>query len=275
MKKQILTIALNLMLILTACPAVMAKAIRPINPVEKKPLLLIDSMSIENTPVILTKNDGSWLCEIEEPITDGKTTLEKGTTINTLPSNTLEKMISTADTNKPANFYIWATITKYKDKNYIFPAYFIPLTVENPNITAFKETLAPKEMPREKLWKESVEIPEDVKKMLNPEKVVNLAQLKKAITAKKDFLLISRTGFIKKTKQGSFIFSLDAIGQNIQDMDFEILPNQILENIESKNSNFPSPKRYDISGLITNFNNTHYLLLQNASIAYSQGNFPR
>jgi hypothetical protein len=122
--------------------------------------------------------------------------------------------------------------------------------------------------------KEESIIPADIMKKLRPKRVVNLAKLKKMVEVEGDVTLTGRTGFVVGDEKAK-IFSIDAIGRNIEDISFALLPCQVLEHTEQKLAENALRQRYKVAGTVTKYKGRYYLLLQRAVRTYSHGNFAR
>jgi hypothetical protein len=90
-----------------------------------------------------------------------------------------------------------------------------------------------------------------------------------------DSVYVDRTGFLVKKDDGRFIFVPDALGRNVQNLSFHLLPCTILELTELKQDAVPDKERFKIAGIITKYKGDNYLLLDKATRAYSYGNFGR
>jgi hypothetical protein len=90
-----------------------------------------------------------------------------------------------------------------------------------------------------------------------------------------DSVYVDRTGFIVKKDDGQFVFVPDALGRNVQNISFHLLPCANLELTELKQAAEPDKVRFKIAGIITNYKGNNYLLLDKATRAYSYGNFGR
>ena len=109
---------------------------------------------------------------------------------------------------------------------------------------------------------------------LRPKRVVNLAKLKKVVEVEGDVTLANRTGFVAGDERAK-AFKIDALGRNIEDISFELLPCETLEYTERKIAENDLRQRYKVAGIITKYKGRFYLLLQRAVRTYSHGNFAR
>lgn len=97
----------------------------------------------------------------------------------------------------------------------------------------------------------------------------------KATQLKQDSILADRTALLSTNDDGQTVFVLDAIGRNLQQTSFRLLPCQALEYAQAKQSEEPDQLRFKIAGIITKYKGQNYLLLQRAILIYSHQNFGR
>ncbi|MHC4657178.1 MAG: hypothetical protein ACYS91_19500, partial [Planctomycetota bacterium] len=81
-----------------------------------------------------------WFFEFDSNVSDGRGLIKAGTRLELLPSSVLERMIADANNGSDASYRLGGRITQYRDKNFIFPTYFLPLakTKEQPSSTSQK-----------------------------------------------------------------------------------------------------------------------------------------
>ena len=92
---------------------------------------------------------------------------------------------------------------------------------------------------------------------------------------KPDYILADRTALLAKQNDSQFVFTLDALGRNVQQVSLRLLPCEALELTERKQSTVPEPLRFKIAGIMTEYKGSSYLLLQKATRVYSHENFDR
>jgi hypothetical protein len=174
----------------------------------------------------------------------------------------------------PQNIRLSATVTKYRGQNFLFPTHFL-LTSSAEQITppVEKTGSADQNKTEDKPAQDSI-IPPDVMEKLKPRHRPLPIQAKQIIQADADSILPSRTGFVKIDKQNK-TFSIDALGRNVENINFQLLPCQSLERLENKIAQSPYRQRYRLAGIITKYKNNYYLLPQQATRTYNHGNFTR
>ncbi len=240
-----------------------------------KPSLLKDSFVLAGVNGKLIWQAEKWYFQLYSDLSDGRSTVKAGRSIELLASSTLAKMIPETKKAKPVSYKLWGRIVKYQGLNFIFPAYFLPLREVETNTHAPQGQKTPAKLVDPEP-KDSITIPKDVMQMLKPQRVVNLAQLEQALASGKDSILVGRSGFIAKQSDGDLsIFRINAMGRNIENLSFELLPCQVLEKIEQEQASYPDKLHYKIAAILTTYQGRHYLLLQRATRIYSYGNFQK
>ncbi len=242
----------------------------------KKILPLRDGFELKSAEGLLSKDAKTqkWFFSADADISDGRAIVKTGQAIEMLPSSTLEKMTADMEKDLSIPVRLWARVTKYHDRNFLFPTYFVPMSKTT-------EEQKPKPKPAEDKQDEpAIEpqedsiIPADIMEKLRPKRVVNLAKLKKVVEVEGDVTLANRTGFVAGD-EGPKAFKIDALGRNIEDISFELLPCETLEYTERKIAENALRKRYKVAGTVTKYKGRFYLLLQRAVRTYSHGNFAR
>ncbi len=74
---------------------------------------------------------------------------------------------------------------------------------------------------------------------------------------------------------GSWVFIPYTLGWNVSDVRYELLPCTALEETLRRQKAALDPMRFNVAGLVTEFQGKKYLLLQRAIIVYNYGNFGR
>jgi hypothetical protein len=223
----------------------------------------------------VTHSENKWFLELDSDVTDDTATLKTGTSLQLLPSMTLEKLAADMEKRPNTDYRLWARVTKYKNENFIFPIYFLPLSKPEqpkpvePNQPQPQQSKLTINEPNDKLA-----IPEEIIARLSPKKILRTEQLRTGLELKQDSIIANRTGFIRDSgPDASFV--LDALGRNVQQLSFRLLPCQVLELAQKKQVASPDPIRFKIAAIVTKYKDQHYLLLQRATRIYSHQNFPR
>ena len=239
--------------------------------------LIRDGFVLEGVDGKLTATDVNdvWFFEIASAVTDYRGTIKARQTVRLLPSRALERMTTGYKKDDNNLYRIWALVTKYKGKNFIFVEYFLP-------VTEVKTTAAESDEPNTvKITNKTEIIPPEVMKILKPDRVVDvkkIPKLQQTLNRQHEYELDSvfadRIGYITgDPKTGKSYLSLDAIGWNVDGKSFELLPCRFVEEAEKAQQFEPDPLRYKVMGILTEYKNKRYLLLQRATRIYSHGNF--
>ncbi|OHB60273.1 MAG: hypothetical protein A2167_02265 [Planctomycetes bacterium RBG_13_46_10] len=246
-------------------------------------------------------NDG-WFFEFDSAVL-GSSKITGLTKLELLPSSTLERMIADANTSSTMSYRLWASVTKYKGRNFILPTRFlpfmefkkIPLASASPTESGTTPTTGagakpevqpaqkePEEMndelgiPKEILEKlEAGSISPSARRGLLDEPARPIAGRQTKI--KQDFILTNRIGFLVKKEDGSMAFNLDALGLSAGSTTgtFKLLPCQVLELTERLQAAEADRVRFKIAGIVTEYQGEGFLLLHRAIRVYNHGNFGR
>jgi hypothetical protein len=245
-----------------------------------------------------------WFFEFSTDVNDYRGRASAGTRLELLASSELEKMIADVNERSAASYRLWGWITKYKGRNFIFPNYFFPLgKLSRPQPQTPSKASQKVQRPTEGLSiKESKQqpdisepndvlaIPQEIIEKLNagrivrPEKLGRTPKTKKGVSdsasekkaqLQQDSILADRTAFLSKQDDGRLVFVLDAFGRNVRPVSLRLLPCEVLEMAEQRQSAVPEPVRFKIAGIITKYKGENYLLPQKATRVYSHQNFDR
>ena len=121
---------------------------------------------------------------------------------------------------------------------------------------------------------ESNPIPEEIIAKLSTRKILRTEQLRTPLQLKQDSIIADRSGFLRDSGRDAG-FVLDALGRNVQQLSFRLLPCQVLELAQLKDARSPEPIRFKISAIVTKYKDQNYLLLQRATRTYGHQNFPK
>jgi hypothetical protein len=229
-----------------------------------------DGFSLTGIDGELSNNEGKWFFEFDSEVSDGVGQIDAGEAIELLPSTALEKIIDDAQRRSEASYRLWGHVTKYKDKNFIFPIYFLP-------ISSTEDVNKPGEPQKAKIAvnepNDELAMPEEIVSKLKNRRVLRQEQLQVGLQLKQDYVLADRTAILVKRADGQAEVILDAIGRNIPQISIRLLPCEVLELAQQVQSIEPDPVHFKIAGIITQYKGEYYLLLQKAIRAYSHENF--
>ncbi len=233
---------------------------------------LRDGFGLTGVDGELSSTGDKWFFKFDSEVSDDVGQIDAGAVVELLPSTALEKITADAGKRTEASYRLWGNVTKYNGKNYIFPIYFLPVSpIESPAQVqeSSKNKIAINE-PNDELA-----MPEEIVKKLKNRRVLRNEQVKEGMQLKQDSILAGRTALLSKRADGQNEVVLDAIGRNIPQISFRLLPCEVLERAQAEQSIEADPVRFKIAGILTQYKGEHYLLLQKAIQAYSHGNFGR
>ncbi len=240
----------------------------------QKTIPLRDGFSLTGVDGKLSTTDNKWFFEFDEDISDGVGQIDAGAVIELLPSTALEKITADAQKRAEANYRLWGNVTKYRGSNFIFPIYFLPISAadkpERSSTSQRQKTRITINEPNDALA-----IPEEIVGKLKNRRILRREEVKPGLQLKQDSILADRTALLDNRADGQSEVILDAIGRNIPQISFRLLPCEVLERAQGEQSIEPDPVRFKIAGILTQYKGEYYLLLQKAIRAYSHGNFGR
>jgi hypothetical protein len=231
-----------------------------------------------------------WFYEFATEVNDLRVKAPAGTTLELLPSSTLEKLIADVNERSENTYRLFGWATKYRGANFIFPNYFLPVSTiikqqpltdqrseEDARSTPGKE---PEQQPVVNDPNDLLAIPKEIMERLSPGRIIRPQNPGQKLSTKKidlerDTVLADRSAFLVKQNDGRLTFVLDAFGRSVRPVSLRLLPCEALELTEFRQSAIPEPVRFKIAGIVTEYKGEKYLLLHKATRVYSHGNFAR
>ena len=227
--------------------------------------------------LIQTEAD-KWAFEFESAVNVGEAEIKAGQTLEMLGSATLEKMILDAKERSDAMFRIWAKVTKFEGKNYLFAVYYLSLRKINRPAEEKGQNEANDVTQAVNAPNDVVNIPPEIVALLKTSEVLPTteAQATRAeeLQLKQDTIFANRAGRVT-VKNGDYIFEADAFGRGVDKFTIKLLPCQKLEEAILQVRSESNPVRFNVAGILTKYKGEQYLLLQKATRMYSYGNFGR
>ncbi|MGA2069793.1 MAG: hypothetical protein ABSG97_00440 [Sedimentisphaerales bacterium] len=219
-----------------------------------------------------------WAFEFESAANIGGVEIKAGQTLEMLGSATLEKMAADAKERTESMFRMWAKVTKFEGKNYLFAVYYLPLhkidqptgeAAKNEPNSATQVVNSPNDV---------VQIPAEIVALLRQSEVLPTteAQATRAeeLQLKQDTIFANKTGRVE-IKNGGYVFEADALGRGVEKFTIKLLPCEKLEDAMTQVRSESNPVRFNVAGILTKYKGEQYLLLQKATRMYSYGNFGR
>jgi hypothetical protein len=248
--------------------------------------LIPDGTVLQAVDGTLTRSDSNdlWFFQFSRDVNDVGGALPAGSQLEVLPSSILHDMIADANDRLLPRYRLSALVTRYRGTNYLFPSYYLPLS-------KLKDANEPQPLKGVQEGAELVpdaglesggalEIPEEVLDQMRTRRQARGPQRKEtdetvaAETGRRarTHVLVDRVGFIEFI-QGYPVFVPDGFGWNVSETRYELLPCNALEQAERRLAAFPQPIRFNVAGLVTEYQGKKYLLLQRAIRVYNYGNF--
>ncbi len=244
------------------------------------PILLREGFVYKGVSGLITfdKENGKWFFAADSNVNDTRKTITAGTKIELLKTGTLEQVIKYSEKNAPPlPVRLWAKVTRYDDRNYLFAVYFITMSGKVSDEVVENTTEPEQEQAAEEAASdpnESSIIPANIMKMLKPKRVVSLTKMRQVIQTEGNVVLVGRTGFVALSNGGK-TFEIDGLGRKIDGASFVLLPCEALQRTELAMSIGLTRQRYRVAGEVTKYNDKYYILLQRVVRTYSHGNFVR
>ena len=247
----------------------------------------------------------TWLFELTMDVKTPDYRLPAGTRFVLLPSAALGRLADDVNDRSAPRYRLSARVTRYQGKNFLFPTYYLPLSkfkdAKSPEDGGQKtEDGSPKsEIRNPKLNEPELAIPPEVLEQLKKQRPLrgprrSAETEKKPVPESPDRVLVDGVGRIESCRVGShptrppdhsaqnawvenppYVFVPYALGWNLGDVCYELLPCAALEQVLQKHKQVLDPIRFSVAGLVTEFKGKKYLLLQRAVVVYNYGNFGR
>lgn len=247
----------------------------------------------------------TWLFELTMDVKTPDYRLPVGTRFVLLPSATLGRLVADVNDRFAPRYRLSARVTRFQEKNYLYPTYYLPLS-------KFKDDKSPEDagqrtegngpkpksaIPDPQSVVPELAIPPEVLEQLKKQRP--LRGPRKATEAQKppvqvplERVLVNCVGRIGNSQfsalssrsstvngqlstANSWVFLPYALGWNLNNIRYELLPCTALEEALQKQAQVLDPIRFNVAGLVTEFRGKKYLLLQRAIIVYNYGNFGR
>jgi hypothetical protein len=251
-------------------------ALKPNLKAEPAEVRMSEGFFLDGIEGILQKDtDQQWSFLPQQKISlTEKRDFPEGKSLPMLPSSVLEQMVQMAE-GQPLHVRLWALATQYRQDNYLYAVYFMPLKGSAPKTKTQASTQAKEDQPVEQqtpVEEEESIIPMDILAQIKSDTAPDLQRFQKVAEVTGDTNLIGRAGYLQESGN-RFIFVPDAFGQNVNFSQYMLLPAATLESAEKKMQKTPGRQRYTVSGLVTMFDGKPYLLLRRAERTFTHGNF--
>jgi hypothetical protein len=234
----------------------------------------------------------TWLLELTTEVKTPEYRLPTGARFVLLPSGTLSQLVADVNDRVAPRYRLSARVTLYRGKNYLLPFYYLPLS-------KFKDDKSPEDgeqktedsganrkskIENQKSEGSELVIPPEVLERLQKQRPLRgprRSTERKPIPAAAEQVLVDCVGRIENAPRSperrdqDYIFVPYGLGWNISDVRYNLLPCTALEEALRRQKGALDPIRFNVAGLVTEFQGKKYLLLQRAIVVYNYGNFGR
>jgi hypothetical protein len=243
---------------------------------QTSPGVLPDGSPLKGVEGRLSKSGDRWLFELGTAVRQGPTLLDRGPTLEVLPSAVLEALVA----GPPDRVRLSGQVQTYRGRNYVFVTSFAPLAAADAN-TAPLPPPGPARDPNQASGPppggkaDPLAIPESIQKKLAAYQATRQRSAKPApVAAAIPQVVVDEVGLIVHGQERTF-FVTDSLGQNAMPRVFDLLPCGTLESMEHVQSQAAEPVRFRVAGLVTEYQGRSCLLLHRAVREHDYGNFGR
>lgn len=229
----------------------------------------------------------TWLFELTMEVKAPEYRLPAGTRFVLLPSVTLGRLVADVNDRVAPRYRLTARVTLYRGKNYLFPTYYLPLSKfkddkspeEGEQRPEAGKPSPPSETRKPKPNEPELAVPPEVLEKLKKQRPLRGPRRgaeteTKPVPESVEQVLVDCVGRIE-SRAGRYVFVPYALGWNVGDVRYELLPCTALEEALRRQKGALDPIRFNVAGLVTEFQGKKYLLLQRAIVVYNYGNFGR
>lgn len=223
--------------------------------------------------VVTTDANDVRLFELAADVNNVSGRIPAGTRFTLLPSTVLEDLIADANDRQAPRYRLSATVTRYEGRNFLFPTYFLPLSKLKDAERAARDPNAGGRLD----VRPDLTIPPEVLEKLQSQPGRTRRDEQRGTSSRRKLfgrILLDRVGrVVAPARPGqAAVFVPYALGWNLAETHYELLPCTTLENVLERQAAAPEPIRFQVAGMVTQFQGKEYLLLQRAIRAYSYGN---
>ncbi len=231
--------------------------------------------AVDGRVVHVDAND-TWLFELAADVNRVDVNVPAGTRFPLLPSAVLERLIADVNERSVPTYRLSVRVTQYEGKNFLFPTYFLPLS-KLKDASAPPDTAEPAEADVGQVDPD-LPVPEAVlekfashRPIRGPRREPTDSEPASPVLGR---MLVNRVGMIEAERE-RLTFIPYALGWNIGDIRYELLPCHALEQAIRMQEQTVEPIRFNVVGLVAEFKGGTFLLLQRAIPVYNYDNFGR
>ncbi|MBM4024441.1 MAG: hypothetical protein FJ280_03420 [Planctomycetes bacterium] len=238
----------------------------------------------------------TWLFELAAEVKTATYRLPAGTQFVLLPSATLGQLIADVNERQAPRYRLSARVAQFRGRNFLLPTYWLPLSrfKDDPGPEA-GDPHAPPAVRDPQLGDPNLAVPPEVLERLKKQRPLRGPRRSiEAPTAPApvERMLVNRVGRIEScpaavgsepspadgqqpAAEDCWVFVPYALGWNLSEVRYELLPSVALEQALQIQKQALDPIRFNVAGIVTEFQGRPYLLLHRAIVVYSYGNFGR
>lgn len=233
--------------------------------------------------VVHADSNDLWCFEVGSDVNEPALRVPKGTRFALLPSATLAHLVADVNDRQLPRYRLTGQVTQYHGANFLWLAYFLPLSKlkdANEPAPGVDGIVDPNAVAVETMDSAGMKIPAEIAERLRtrrvargPQRAVTPATPADAAAPKVSArVLVDVVGYIER-RQDATLFVPDALGQNVTERRYVLLPCRALERAEQKVAAWPEPVRVKVAGVATEYQGKKVLLLQRMIRVYNYGNF--
>ncbi len=242
----------------------------------------------------------TWLFELAAEVKMPEYQRPAGTRFVLLPSATLGRLIADVNDRAAPRYRLLARVTSYQGRNYLLPDVLpAPERLQERAKEGEQKTRVAAKTPPPAVPEPTLNVPPEILEQLQKQRP--LPGPRKSVPAPKqtqevpERMLVDCVGRIESSRLSGpgcppptenqpptangfstgLVFVPYALGWNVSNIRYELLPSAALEEALQKQTQATDPIRFSVAGLVTEFKGKKYLLLQRAVVVYSYGNFGR
>jgi len=224
-----------------------------------------------------------WSFAPDEDITAEQGGITAQQKIPMLPNSVLEKLTADIEHRKSSDYRLWAIVTRYENENFIFASYFLPLAARQDEAEQIDEQ-PEKDQDSDNGYEnddedrsDELSLPSEILEQFERQRTIEAPRqyepAEPAIDLGDDRMLVGRTGVLEEVDK-NIAFRIKGVGLKGSEGDtFELLPNSALELAQRRLRILPARARFEVTGLVTEYEGRQYILLVRASRIHGYGNF--
>lgn len=271
--------------VLTLCLACALPTADVVGAEADRPELLAEGTVLDalDGRIVRAEEGEAWLFESVADVNRPDVHVRAGTRFELLPSPVLGQLIEDVNDRHLPRYRLSAQVTQYRGRNYLLPVYFLPLSKLRERLSGTPDGEPVEDRPVARLSgpaNPELAVPTEILERLKNRPPLRAARGRHADRTDsqrvpaRSRMLVDRVGMIRPEGDG-FVFVPYALGWDVSDERFRLLPCRTLEQALARQRALVDPIRLNVAGLVTEFDGRRHLLLQRTAPVYNYGNFAR